>query len=538
MIKRLSKIEKTHIFLFAAVVLGLGLRLYGIKWGLPDATHPEYSYHPDEVLHLIFARMLVDGDIIGKQFIYGGTFYYTVLHAYYFFAEQLRELLGGVNYFANTILFGRYFHTAIAVLTILIVYQCGRAFFGKTAGAAAAILLAVVPAHIVCAQRMRPDELGAFFAGFMILLSWWIMSADEGKRLKFYVFAGLALGAAIALRFPLATMIGAPVAAHMFVKKGKNAAEILRSLLDRRLVIMLGAVVLGYAVASPHTFIYPEGFMQGMKIQWNFQSSPFTDAVDGGPGVYQWGWTMLHEALGYPLYFLTLGGVVLALVRRSQADIVILAAGVSYFILTTFTSWVVVRYTLPLLPLLVIFAGRFVAYAIEAIPRHKPVAYVVIVATLVWTVLADYAYLKMEAGRDVRDVVSGWIKHNLPRGSSILMVRAYSEDYYFNPVIPKGHEVSVFFLAEKNDSQALFRDYKFDYLILHEFTYKNMERLRERHPDPHARVFHDSLLNSHYTRIGEFKQRIEAMGIDFSSWFTSQDYEIANPAIRIYKYQI
>lgn len=536
MIKWLPKFEKTHILLLAAVVLGLGLRLYGIKWGLPDVLHPGYSYHPDEALHLDFARMLVKGDIVGKQFIYGGTFYYTILNAYYFFGGKFAELLGGVNHLANSILFGRYFHTAIAALTILTVYQCGRALFDKTTGALAAIILALMPAHIVCAQRMRPDEIGAFFPVLIMMLSWRIVTADKEKRVRCYVYAGLALGMAVAFRFPLAISVAAPIVAHVVVQGEKNARGVIRSLWDWRLVMMLGVAVLGYSVASPHTLIYPEGFMQGLKVQWWYQSGLFTDAVDGGPGAYQWGWTMLHEAVGYPLYFLALGGVALAFIRRSQADVAVLAVGVPYFILTTFTSWIVVRYTLPLLPLLAIFSGRFMAYVVTASPRYKVVAYVLFAVTLVWTMLADYAYLKMEAGKDVRDTASEWIVHNIPQGSSIAIVKNYLQDQFFNPVIPKGYPMAVFYLNEANDSRSFFQDNKFDYLILHEFIYKNVERLGPRHPYPHERIFYESLLNSHYKNIKEFKQPVEAMGIDFSSWFTSQDYVIANPAIRVYKH--
>ena len=536
-LKAINKRLAIPVTLTAVLLLALALRLYGIRWGLPDVSHPGYSFHPDEAFHLLWARMMVAGEIIGKHFMYGGTFYYTILNAYYFFADRLGESLDGFNHLASSILLGRYFHTAIALLTILIVYECGRAFYGRKIGMLAAMVLAVAPGHIVCAQRMRPDEFAAFLAALIILLSWQISSSDQGKKLRYYLFAGLTLGLAIALRFPLVTLIGAPLAVHVFGGEGKNIADRLWSLWDRRVAIMFVAVIVGYAIASPHTFIYPEWLIQGIKKQWWYQSNPFMDAVDNGPGIYQYGWTMLHEALGYPLYFLALGGVVLALVRRSQADIVILAAGAPYFILTTFTSWVVVRYTLPLLPLLAILAGRFVAYTMEKIPRHKTVTNVVIAVILAWTLLADYAYLKMETEKDVRDVASEWIQRNLPLGSSILIVTAYLEDDFFNPVLPKGYGVSAFLLAKENNSQALFRDYKFDYLILHEFTYKNMERLGPRNPHQHERVFHASLLNSRYKRIKEFKQPIEAMGIDFSSWFTSQDYAIANPEIRIYRYQ-
>ena len=82
MFKRLTKFDSESIILLAVVALGLGLRLYGIRWGLPDAAHPGYSYHPDETLNLVWARWLVEGNIIPKQFIYGGTFYYTIVNVF------------------------------------------------------------------------------------------------------------------------------------------------------------------------------------------------------------------------------------------------------------------------------------------------------------------------------------------------------------------------------------------------------------------------------------------------------------------------
>ncbi|MHB8743640.1 MAG: ArnT family glycosyltransferase [Sulfuricaulis sp.] len=537
MTKWFPKIETTHVILFFALILGLGLRLYGIRWGLPDATHPKYSYHPDETLHLLFARMMVTGDVTGANFIYGGTFYYSILDAFFYFSARLSEFLGGFNNLANSILIGRYFSTAMAVLTILMVYQCGLVFYGRLVGLLAAIILAVTPAHILCAQRMRPDEIGAFFPILLILLSWWIFNTSEKKNLKFYVYAGVALGTAIAFRFPLALLMAAPVSAHFFTKGVDSTAKMWRSLWNRKLVIMLGASVLGYLITSPYTFMYFGKFIQGLTIQWQFQSGTFLDSIGNGPAIYQWGWSMLHEALGYPLYYLAFGGIVLALARRSRADIIILVVGVPYFILTLFADWVVVRYTLPLLPLLAILAASFVVHVVEAIPRYKSVTYTLFVVVLAWTVLADYAFLKMEAGTDVRDVASEWIQHNLPQGSSLLILRTYIQDTYFNPVIPKGYQQLIFGLQDNSDSTTLFRGHKFDYLILHELIYKNMERLGARNPDPYAWQFYESLLSSHYKLIREFKQPIRALGVDFSAWFTSQDYVITDPAIRIYGYK-
>ena len=64
-----------------------------------------------------------------------------------------------------------------------------------------------------------------------------------------------------------------------------------------------------------------------------------------------------------------------------------------------------------------------------------------------------------------------------------------------------------------------------------------MERLGDRHPSKQSRVFYDSLVNSRYKLIKEFKYPIKYMGLDFSSSFSSFDYTAINPGIRIYKYE-
>src|SRR5581483_10828516 len=42
--------------LILIVLLGLGLRLWGIGWSLPDVRHPLATYHPDELVNLNAAR--------------------------------------------------------------------------------------------------------------------------------------------------------------------------------------------------------------------------------------------------------------------------------------------------------------------------------------------------------------------------------------------------------------------------------------------------------------------------------------------------
>jgi hypothetical protein len=136
-----------------------------------------------------------------------------------------------------------------------------------------------------------------------------------------------------------------------------------------------------------------------------------------------------------------------------------------------------------------------------------------------WTLLADYAYLKMEAGKDVRDTATEWIQNNIPPGSSILTVRGYLGDYYFNPVVPEGYTQLVYYLNAGGDNASLFRQRRSDYMVLH------------------GQFPNELQLHSGYRPLMEFKQPVEAVGIVFSHWFTSHDYTIANPLISLYRYQ-
>lgn len=531
-----SRVDPLHALLVLALAAGLALRLYGIHWGLPDASHPFHSYHPDEALHLFAAEWLAGGTIFPKHFMYGGTVYFALLNAFSHMAEMLQDVLGGGNLLADTILLGRYVLVGVALITILLTYHTGRLLFDRSVGVFAALFLAIAPGHIVWAQRLRPDEISVFLTVVILYLSVKLLH-DKSGSLRYCAYIGAVLGAAISLRFPLVILASVPLTALLLDSGETSLVGRVRSIFGRRMFVMCLCVPVAYAVTSPQTFMYPDIFLEGLKVQWRYQSNPFPDAVGMGPGFYQYGWLMLRQALGYALYALVLLGVLYALFRRTAADWLLLAAIVPYFVLTSFTSWVVVRYTLPLVPLLAILAARVAHLGLSSRLLHRIAGYAMISLVVGWTLLGDAAYLRLQADKNVRDLATEWIGQHVPRGSSIVAVKTYLEDDFFNPVIPRGYASHAFFLVEQADGARLFRGQRYDYLILHEYLYKNMERLGSRHPSAQAQAFYQALLQSRYRPIKEFKQRATIFGIDFSGSFSSNDYTLVNPGIRIYQYQ-
>lgn len=530
----------SRLALPSILLLALALRLYGIDWGLPAATHPDYSYHPDEAITIEWARLLSLGIPIDKHFIYGGTSYYILLRAFGFFGEQLAPAVGAVSDIGAAVLIGRIAMTAIAVMTIGVVYEAVRQIAGRAQALGAAFFLAILPAHIVWAQRVRPDALGTLLAALFFYLAVKILVGRRREQWHYYLATGVLAGLTAATRLPLIVFMLLPLLAHWISVRWDRGSTIRNAIFDRRLWVLPIVAACAYVIASPHSLLYPDVLVAGIRKQWSFQTEPFEDAIGVGSGIYQYGWLMLRQALGYGLYVLAAIGLAVALWKRTRLDLLLLAGAVPYLLITSLASWVVVRYTLPATPFLAVLAARAVFVGVHGSTRLRVATMLVTAVAVIWTLWSVLAYLRIEASVDVRDEAAAWIEQNAPKGSSILRIRHYMAppDEFFNPPMTPGYKHVVFFLGGiYTDSAEVFERQKFDYLVLNEATFRNMERLGDQHPRRSVREFRQRLNASRYVMIKEFNRPVVLWAIDFSGSFASTDYVIPRPRIRIYAYR-
>jgi hypothetical protein len=241
----------------------------------------------------------------------------------------------------------------------------------------------------------------------------------------------------------------------------------------------------------------------------------------------------LSEALGAAVWFLALAGIVHAAWRRSPAGLFVLIAGAPYFVLMTFASWVVVRYTLPLVPLLALLAAAAVLDIAQSRPRWRLGIQVITSVAIAWTLAADLAFAGVQGGQNVRDVASAWSARQIPAGAKVMMIELYSGDNFFNPPADGRHERAVFRIEPGANTHILDNPF-YEYLVLNQTLYKNMERLGPRHPSPETREL-QQLLGERFDLVQRFELPVTLLGLDFSRWFTSQDFAIVNPGIRIYR---
>ncbi len=529
------KVALSSAVLVLSLLLALALRFYGIEWGLPDASHPDSSYHPDEVPTMLQAEWFGQGVYLPQQFIYGGTLYFRTVRAFLQLGDVFAPMMHQFNFTAEALLAARYFMVMVSMLTLLLVYEGTRILRDQTTALIATFALAIMPAHVIIAQQMRPDEIGALLVALQYFLAAKILRVDSERSARNLLWlAALAGGFNLAFRFPLLLFTGMPMLAWLLRVQTGFWQHALRRILPTIVPVCLLLIALGYAIGSPQTFSQFETFKAGMQVQWQFQSSPFADAVGRGPVAFQYWWGMLHQALGYPFYLLAIAGAALLLRRRQPSDWLLLGGLVPYMLMVSVTSWVVVRYTVPLLPL---FAVVIAQISVEAIRRFgvKVMAPVLALAAVV-TLWALLAFLGMEAGTNVRTLTQQWVEKNISADQCVLMVRAYTAEEMYNPTFSDKRCNGTTTLSDAPDFTAIFADKPpIDYVLLHEHHYASMERLGAEHPDHNSSSFYSALMAAGYTVLHEEKVRPVLFGADFSSWFTSLDMSYVNPGFRLYQ---
>ncbi|MDX8411428.1 MAG: glycosyltransferase family 39 protein [Mariprofundaceae bacterium] len=509
------------------LLLGLALRLNGIDWGLPNELHPNYSYHPDEWYYLTWAEQLARGHVQAGHFIYGGTFYFSTIELIQALGHFITAQWGGLE-LRNITEVGRAFGVVYGVLTILITYFIGKVLFGCKAGLLAALLLAVYPGQIFWAQRIRPDELFSFQFALNFLLMARIYKG-AGNIHRNVMIGGLLFGLSVATRFP-AVALYAGYAVAIFLPAYQGRFEVKQFLTSRLHWLLIGFTCIGYMVASPYSVIYPGELIGGIQRQLSYQTEPYIDAIGRGPSWYQYGGKMLGQAMGYPLYVLALAGVAFAAWKRSREDVLLFAMIVPYFVSLSLVSWVVVRYTLPLLPLTAILSARLVLTCFHEQHRAQAAMAVLVAVAVLWTVGANTAYANAIKGEDTRDMAARWISQNVRAGASVGKFIDWEGARFNNPLASNRHRWFYFSLRRDGLYDFLLR--RFDYLVVDDRVIREGKRLGGQHPKP-GFVQLQRWMEEHpgYRLAKVFSRDVVFAGVDFGYQFTSTDYMLARPKI-------
>jgi Glycosyltransferase family 87 len=350
--------------LVAILALAAVLRAVGIEYGLPY----DNLLNPDEHNIVVRSWRMVHGGGGDPHF-----FDYPTLLMYV-------EAPFQAWHDRPSLLTARIVVLVLGLGSIAATWWLARRSYGNaTAGAVAAAIVAVSTVHVAYSREAVTDV--ALTLGIAVALALMVTGRIE--------LAGVAAGLATGFKYPGVFLIVPLVAAAW----GQW----------RRLAVGAALMVAAFAASSPFVLL-------DLGRAWDDFSRVQRLARDGWLGFEHDHVTpiafvdRLWEGMG-PVLLIAGAGLVVALIRRTRADLVLASFVLVYYLDLLTIRAHFDRYTLPLLPPLAVLASRFRALA--------PVTLLLLVVPLTWSIRDT----KKLTRTDTRIVAARWVEDHVARGT-------------------------------------------------------------------------------------------------------------------------
>lgn len=409
------------IAVLAVMVLGLVLRLYSLRAGLPGINDPDEltfqlgaikmlrnHFNPEWFGHPALTTMYGLAIIDMLVFLAGlATGRFTDLKS---FAAAIYSDPGLV------ILPGRLLMVAASLGCVWLVFRFGRRQWGHEAGLVTAGLIAASPVFIAWSQVIRSDIFGCFF--MLLALGAAQRMLQPGHRRRDIVWAALWTAAAVASKWPFAiTTLGISGAIVLAARQGGAPWRTTFARLTAYgmlcfawlvaispyLLIEFGDVMRNVAGESQTRHLGATGGPSWWNAYW-YASVPILSGLGWlGTGLAAWGLVRLHS---------------------DRAAVAIIGLPVVGFTLMLIGQNIVFdRWALPLIVLLAILAGAAFAHLLtrfRRVRRNGPalaLALIAILAPPAWqSVMQDRA-----RNNDTRQQAAAWAKAHFRPGSTVLV---------------------------------------------------------------------------------------------------------------------
>jgi 4-amino-4-deoxy-L-arabinose transferase-like glycosyltransferase len=486
--------KRLRLALLSAILLAAaGLRLVGVGFGQP------FVYHPDEWVTANPAMNMVrTGTWDPRFFLYPSALTYAertvvsisrIVTGASLTTAPTSGLAGlpdrdGSNALPEQFAYffwGRVVVAVLGVLTALVTYLAASRIAGAVGGLAAAAIVAVDPLHVLHSHYLTPDVPTSFCTSLTLLLG---LLGSKGNR-RWLVASGFVAGLAASTKYNGGLVLMVPLVLHF--ASGLGWQEVARRAASRTTVLIVGASIVGFVVATPAILFDSEGVFAGIQAQ----AIAYTAGHPGAEGTDNWLFNLRYlysSGLGPALSALVVAGLGMAAIwRRAETSAVALFAA-AYFALVSIPLVRFERNLVPLVPYLAILAGVAVgrvAPSFGAWPRiqrdlprlaSSVIATALVCVGLVQAGSASIAVDKMLLLPDTRTEALSWIEQNLPAGSRIVREQ-------FTPQVPSGRLSVGFVYTLPGHPMSFYKENGVQYLVASGF---NIDRFGAGYPTQKA----------------------------------------------------
>lgn len=409
-------IIQRHKILFAILVVALGLRIWGIGYGLPVFTQGDEPSLVSGALRMLQYKTLIPA----TQPEAFRPLYYPPMIPYLLLPVVVPTLLvqyalGGfdsVAQFSQTIalhltpvwLVSRLLVALMGVATVAVVYRIGQRLFNRTAGLWAAALLATSFLHVSLSHFVR-HWIPATFAFSLIVLA--AVEVYRAPSRRWYLLAGLFAG----LGFGVSYITAVGLVALGLVCLYRGGRDWGKMLTDR---VQWAATGLFLGLVALFIALHPQEFFRITAGE----DSTVTVAKSLVGLVGEYGYhlrTLLH--LEPIILIAAVAGLLLVATQRLWREFgLLLATPVAYIAALYFFFHSEVRYISMMLPLLAVAGGYALATVTQRWSIKATAGVAVLVLALPTLVAVRYDQLLMIP--DTRQQAISWMRQ-LPAGSKV-----------------------------------------------------------------------------------------------------------------------
>lgn len=402
------------------LLAGLALRVWGIDFGLPNTLT-----RPDETTIVHRALAVGAGDLNPHFFRYPSLHFYVMAFVYglYFLVGRTTGRFDGVEDFqyeffvepSTIFVVGRLLTAIMGTASVALVYGIATRWRDRTAGVLSAAFLSVAFLHVRDSHFLTLDVPATFYLLVACLFAW--RQFDQPKPTT-ALLCGLFIGLAASTKYN--TILMAPIvflAVWLSSPRDDDGSKARWSLLAITALGALGAFIAG----SPYILLDFSTFVSDVAAEGG--QFDVGRAVDLGRGWTYHLHTSLVRGLGWPLFAASLVGLLFMVRRRANRDLAFLGGLLSYYLVAGSGKSVYLRYMIPLVPLLCVAAGVWLATATQTI-RTTVRPYVLLGAGLLIalpTALSCVRHNQLLSGPDTRQLAANWITEHVPAGSTLAL---------------------------------------------------------------------------------------------------------------------
>lgn len=413
--------------LVAVVILALGLRIWGIDFGLP------YLYHPDEPNKVEAAlRILRTGDLTPHYFnkpsflIYINALAYVpyyllgkVIGVFQAPADILPPLMltmgVGRSPTPSTFLLGRLLTATVGVGVVVLNFVIAREMdHSSLTGILSALLVAVSPTCVMNSRYITTNMFLMFFAQLSFLFA--LRLLRKGHTWD-YILSGAAAGLAASSKYPGALIGICLIVAH-FLRHGWNGIRI------RRFYLGILASIAAFFAVSPFVMLD----FQQFALDLGFEARHYATGHAGMEGrSLIWYLTYLFQSEGVPPLLAAIQ-IIRGIRARSKEIILLSSFLLIYFVFISLFPVRNDRTALPLIPFLFVLASILIMDLFRwlsqlELPSWRITGILLVAAVMVSVLLWPLIQTVHDGLRlttvDARETARLWIEHNLPAGAKV-----------------------------------------------------------------------------------------------------------------------